>query len=68
MEVACPSRDQAMVNYTHTHTHTHTHSVNWKVLMEGKNVQEKYEAFLNKYNEGMQKYVPIYKVIHKYLS
>ena len=36
--------------------------VNWKVLMEGKNVQEKYEAFLNKYNEGVKKYVPIYKV------
>ena len=30
--------------------------------MEGKTVQEKYEAFLIKYNEGIQRYVPLYKV------
>ena len=30
--------------------------------MEDKTVQEKYEAFLIKYNEGIQKYVPLYKV------
>ena len=36
-------------------------SINWKALMEGKTVQEKYEIFLMKYNEGVQKYVPVYK-------
>ena len=30
--------------------------------MEGITVQEKYEAFLIKYNEGIQRYVPLYKV------
>ena len=25
-------------------------------------VQEKYETFLNKYNKGVQKYVPVYRV------
>ncbi len=25
-------------------------------------MQEKYETFLKKYNEGVQKYVPVYKV------
>ena len=37
-------------------------STNWKEIMEGKTVQEKYETFMVKYNEGIQKYVPIYKV------
>ena len=36
--------------------------INWKQIMEGKTVQEKYETFLNKYKEGVQKYVPVYKV------
>ncbi len=31
----------------------------WKGLTEGMRVQEKYETFLKKYNEGVQKYVPI---------
>ena len=30
--------------------------------MEDKTAQEKYEFFLEKYNEGVQKYVPIYKI------
>ncbi len=36
-------------------------SIDWKRLMEGKTVQENYETFL-KYNEDVQKYVPVYKV------
>ena len=36
-------------------------SFEWKKLLEGKQVQDKYEVFLNKYKEGVQKYVPRYK-------
>ena len=34
----------------------------WNELMEGKTVLEKYEACLDKYNEGFQKYVLVYRV------
>ena len=37
-------------------------NINWKALMKGKTVQEKYETFLSKYNEGVQKYVPVYRI------
>ena len=30
-------------------------TINWKALMEGKTAQEKYEAFLIKYKEGIQR-------------
>ena len=32
--------------------------IEWKKLLEGKQVQAKYIEFLNKYNEGVLKYVP----------
>ena len=35
--------------------------VDWKQIMEGKTVQEKYEIFLEKYKIGVQKYVPVYR-------
>ena len=36
--------------------------IEWKKLLEGKQVQIKYTEFLNKYNEGVLKYVPKYQV------
>ena len=36
--------------------------IDWRKLLEGKKVQEKYEVFLNKYKEGIERYVPKYKV------
>ena len=36
--------------------------VNWSELFEGKNVQEKYEIFLDKYEEGVKRFVPNQKV------
>ena len=36
--------------------------VEWNELMEGKMVQEKNETFFNKYNEGVQKYVSVYRM------
>ena len=35
--------------------------INWKEVMKGRTVQEKYDIFLMKYREGEQKYVPVYK-------
>ncbi|MPC87245.1 hypothetical protein E2C01_082102 [Portunus trituberculatus] len=34
--------------------------------MNGKIVQGKYELFLQKYNEGVRKYIPIYR--EEYMS
>ena len=36
--------------------------IDWRKIMEGKKVQEKYDIFLEKYNEGVQKYVPLFNV------
>ena len=36
--------------------------IDWKKLLQGKKVQEKYELFLNKYREGIVRYVPKYEV------
>ncbi len=36
--------------------------MNWEKLFKGKVVQEKYEIFLGKYREGVQQFVPSYKV------
>ena len=37
-------------------------SIDWKASMTEKTVQEKYDFFLEKYHEGIHKYVPLYKV------
>ena len=37
-------------------------NIEWKKLLEGKQVQEKYAEFLKIYNEGAFKYVPKYNV------
>ena len=37
-------------------------NIDWKNVMKDLTVQEKYELFLEKYNEGVQKYVPVYRV------
>ena len=37
-------------------------SIEWKASMENKTAQEKYDFFLEKYHEGVNKYVPLYKV------
>ena len=36
-------------------------STDWKRHLKGKTVQEKYEMFLEKYKEGVQRYVPVHK-------
>ena len=42
--------------------------IDWKKIMEGKTVQKKYEIFLEKYNDGVKKYVPLYNVRRKKYS
>lgn len=37
-------------------------NINQEQVMEGKTVQGKYEVFLEKYKEGVQKHVPLYRV------
>ena len=37
-------------------------TIEWKRIMKEMTVQDKYEKFLEKYKEGVQKYVPVYKV------
>ena len=37
-------------------------SMEWKRIMKGMTVQDKYEKFLEKYKKGVQKYMPVYKV------
>ncbi len=37
-------------------------NINWERIMAGKSVQEKYEKFLEKYKEGVNKYVPVQKI------
>ncbi len=37
-------------------------SIEWKASMANKTAQEKYDFFLEKYHEGVHKYVPLYKV------
>ena len=34
----------------------------WKAITNGKTAQEKYEIFLRKYREGVERYVPKYKI------
>ena len=36
--------------------------IDWRKLLENKGVQEKYQVFLSKYKEGIEKYVPKYKI------
>ena len=36
--------------------------IEWRKLLEGKGVQKKYEVFLSKYKEGIERYVPKSKV------
>ena len=36
--------------------------VEWKSTMEGKTVQKKYDIFLERYREGVQKYVPLHRI------
>ena len=33
----------------------------WRAIINGKTAQEKYEIFLKRYREGVEKYVPKYK-------
>ena len=42
--------------------------IDWRKIMEGKKVQEKYDIFLEKYNEGVQKYVLLFNVRRKKYS
>ena len=37
-------------------------NTDWKNNMKDKTVQEKYELFLQKYNEGVKRFVPTYRV------
>ena len=34
----------------------------WRAIMNGKTAQEKYEIFLKRYREGVERYVPKYKI------
>ncbi|MPC29235.1 hypothetical protein E2C01_022457 [Portunus trituberculatus] len=36
--------------------------IEWRNIMNGRTIQGKYKIFLQKHNEGVKKYVPIYRV------
>lgn len=40
-------------------------NMNWAVIKEAKSVQEKYNCFLEIYNEGVRGYVPYYEIKKK---
>ena len=50
----------ARANYEHLRQFFE--NIDWKNNMKDKTVQEKYEVFLQKYNEGVKRFVPTYRV------